>query len=319
MKFNQNRYWKNKGFRQFLIRTGLFVGLVLLMQLVTIPYQKYSLPSKLSPLLNPDLGQALLFTIAAFLIIGKDNLLKLKKAKRSAFFTVILSVLFVLLIIGYILLKIHLAKNPQIVNTNLALWIVWRYTHLAIILLAAFFVAFDYAFLKKNMSVLRREIMYSGALFVAFFILSILLRQLWHFLSTIVAKVSIFLLGLTYPQVISEFPAGRGPIVAVEGFRVSIGKPCSGVDSTLLFIGIYLLIFLLDRKKMDASKFWTLFPLAILGIFAMNLIRVYLLLLVGIELNPDFAVGVFHSNIGWIIFVIYSLIFWYFAYGWLKK
>ena len=98
--------------------------------------------------------------------------------------------------------------------------------------------------------------------------------------------------------------------LGVNEFIVKIGKPCSGIDSMLLFTSLYALIIALDHKVLNKKTALLLFPIGLIGIFAFNIIRVYLLMLIGIHVSEDFAIGLFHQNVGWILFIIYFAIFY---------
>jgi exosortase/archaeosortase family protein len=101
------------------------------------------------------------------------------------------------------------------------------------------------------------------------------------------------------------------PILDVNGFAVSIGAPCSGIESLFLFAAFSIGIFVLDHKRIKRVPFIISSIIGIIGIYFVNILRLFLLILTGIYVNPDFAVGLFHTNVGWILFVIYFLFYYY--------
>ncbi len=57
------------------------------------------------------------------------------------------------------------------------------------------------------------------------------------------------------------------------------------------------------------------FP-ALLGVFLLNVVRIYLLFLVAINVSRDIAIGMFHTNAGYVLFCAYFFGFLYFVYPW---
>jgi len=96
----------------------------------------------------------------------------------------------------------------------------------------------------------------------------------------------------------------------LNNFRVIIGQPCSGIDSMLLFISLYLIIAIMDWKRINKKMAILLFFIGAVGMYLTNILRIFILFLVGIYISPKFAVGLFHTNIGWILFIIFFFIYW---------
>jgi exosortase/archaeosortase family protein len=144
---------------------------------------------------------------------------------------------------------------------------------------------------------------------------SLLLRQLWPFLSGTVTYANVLVLKL-FGSAMAVYDSA--PSLSLDGFTVIIGEACSGVDSVVMFTGVYLFISLLDWKVLDKKRLLWLFPLGLLGAFCMNIVRVASLMMIGAFYSPDFALSLFHENAGWIMFVFYTLGFWYFAYPFVR-
>jgi exosortase/archaeosortase family protein len=58
--------------------------------------------------------------------------------------------------------------------------------------------------------------------------------------------------------------------------------------------------------------------IGLIGMFGMSILRIYLLMVVGTK-DEKLALTLFHSNIGWIMFVAYLLVFWYLCYPYVIK
>jgi exosortase/archaeosortase family protein len=178
------------------------------------------------------------------------------------------------------------------------------------ITLAVFQLRFFSRFLKK--------LLVSFAIAFVYYQLSIVIRASWRFFAFIVTKSSEFLLGIFYGNAASIIRSGSDPVLSANSFSVTIGAPCSGVDSLVMFAGIYLLVALLDWSKLNKKKLLLLFPLGLAGAFLMNILRIFALMAIGASWSPKLALTLFHANAGWILFVIYTIGFFYFAYPWLK-
>ena len=96
----------------------------------------------------------------------------------------------------------------------------------------------------------------------------------------------------------------------INDFAVLIGAPCSGIDSLFLFIAFFLGLFALDHKRIKAREYMIALVLGIFGVLSVNILRLLLLLLVGVHISPELAVGLFHTNAGWVLFVIYFICYY---------
>jgi len=139
--------------------------------------------------------------------------------------------------------------------------------------------------------------------------------QLWPYLSFIVSKSVYFLLRLVSEDV-SFIPPD---ILKYGDFGARIGAPCSGIYSIFIFTGLYLFILFMDWKKFNKKKAFSIFIPAVLGAFAINILRVFILMVVGNNLSREWAFGLYHSYTGMIFFLIYFLAFWLLAYKWMQK
>jgi exosortase/archaeosortase family protein len=199
-------------------------------------------------------------------------------------------------------------SNPAI---YLALeWLLY-FSGVVSLAIAAFQLKFFSKFLKK--------LFIAFAIAFVYYNLSIVIRAYWKFFAAIAAKSSEFLLGIFYSDVASVISSGSDPSLTANSFSATIGAPCSGVDSLVMFTGLYLLIALLDWNKLNKKKLLLLFPLGLAGMFLMSIIRIFALMTIGASWSPKLALTLFHANAGWIIFVLYTIGFFYFAYPWLKK
>lgn len=90
-------------------------------------------------------------------------------------------------------------------------------------------------------------------------------------------------------------------------FIISVAPACSGIEGIALvtiFVSLYLWLF---RSELRFPRAFLLFPIGIAASVALNIVRIAVLLLIGIEGQPELAVGGFHSHAGWLMFTIVAL------------
>ena len=95
-------------------------------------------------------------------------------------------------------------------------------------------------------------------------------------------------------------PAAR--VLSTGRFAVQIAEGCSGLEGgglMLAFSGAWLLYF---RHEYIFPRALLLIPASIAAIFALNVVRLAALMLIGDAGFPDVAVYGFHSQAGWIAF-----------------
>ena len=108
------------------------------------------------------------------------------------------------------------------------------------------------------------------------------------------------------------------PTLALGNFSVIIGSPCSGIESMSMFMGLFLLLIVYDQNQLNFRRAGIIFVLGLIGSYLLNIIRVSAVMFVGTK-NSNFALGLFHSQVGWIFFSIFILFLTYFGYDWMKK
>jgi exosortase/archaeosortase family protein len=175
----------------------------------------------------------------------------------------------------------------------------------------------------------------SGMLFLMIAILGLdVFKQLWKDMLSVVSSL-IFYSGFTLfmdatnfhvltariiEKILSPFMKitlsiqGGQPLINAAGFATVIGPPCSGIFSMVLFTALFSFVYWLDSEKINGKKALKFYLIGLLGAFTLNLIRVAALLIIGAYWSPDIAVGLFHTNAGWILFAVYSFAFWWLTY-----
>ncbi len=129
-------------------------------------------------------------------------------------------------------------------------------------------------------------------------------QKSWTFLSEATFHVSAFVLGL-YEKDVFVDPARR--LLGADGFIVNIAAACSGYEGIGLvtaFLAIYLWIF---RAVLRFPNAYLVLPLGIATIWILNSVRIAALISLGAHVSPEIASTGFHSQAGWMMFLIVTI------------
>jgi len=299
-----------KGFKQLLIKTAVFVGAFILFSLII--GQRIVASSLLEGFkisIYGGMGYILLFSVLGFVILYREKLMKLKyynlKTKDSLF----LLLSFILLSVFYIV-ELNINNIPANILNIILIQILFLSTFLTLVL-----GIFGLNFVKDFVKEFKRELSYFLIFGVIVYSLMNQVWKLWPYLSLIVMKITYFFLKL-----VSDNVAIIGDrTLMFEGFPAQIAEACSGIYSIFIFVSLYLFAILLDWKKINKKRAMILFIPAVLGAFAVNILRVFLLFIFGAYVSKSLALGLYHSYVGMIFFMIYFAVFWLLFYNWMKR
>ena len=136
--------------------------------------------------------------------------------------------------------------------------------------------------------------------------LAALIRPIWH-LDTVAAATfhavawTLKVLGYDLEVYAKE------KVIGADGFYIDVAPQCSGVEGLALvtvFVSIYLSMF---RKDLRFPRAFWLFPIGLAASALFNVVRIAVLVAIGVEGNPELAVGGFHSHAGWLMFTLVAL------------
>jgi len=132
-------------------------------------------------------------------------------------------------------------------------------------------------------------------------------NPLWDWFSSNVVSISMPFLNLI----------GRtttdGAVISFNGFTVSIGYACSGIESISVFASAVIAYFISLNNK-DIKKMLKYILIGGAALYIMNILRVIILILTGYYYGVDSMMFV-HEHLGWILFVAGMSIFWYLVFN----
>jgi exosortase/archaeosortase family protein len=299
-----------KGFKQFLGKTGIFIFFFILFSLIV---GKNLYTSKLlydfGIYIYGRVGYILLFSIAGFILLYRERLLKIKSFGYG-----LKNLGFILISLVSLLMFYWIQINIEEIPLNLFSIILVNLLGISIFLFLGIGIygwKFSISFFRE----FRKEIFYFllFGLVMASLMESVL--KLWPFFSGMVLKGTSFLLN----AVNANFRIVPPDVIFVRSFGAKIAEACSGVYSIFIFISLYLFIVLLDWNKIDKLRALIIFFPAIIGAFFMNILRVFILFLIGGYFSSEIAMGLYHSYTGMIFFLVYFAVFWAIFYSWIGK
>ena len=320
---------KKPGFRQFLARTIVFFFILFGVQLSiflffskTAFFRKYLvMPNEfyiqfLTGLSKQDFLNSFIFVVVAFLLWRRKDILNFSGYKQNKKQTIIFSVLAVFVLASHYVFTYWVVSNLQLALSYITLITLLKYSfNIAFVVILAFAV-YNIKFIKLFLKSFYKDIAFFSVVLFLFYKLIGFFQDSWLFFSTIVGKILYYLFSRVFDDVTFRISPTAGPILGVGDFRVAISKVCSGIDSLLFFISLFAILVVLNWKEINKKRMAVLFIPGVIGTFILNIIRVFLIIWIGVKISPEFAVDLFHTNAGWILFLGYFIAFWHFGSKW---
>jgi exosortase E/protease (VPEID-CTERM system) len=127
---------------------------------------------------------------------------------------------------------------------------------------------------------------------------------LWRPLSRYTFAIVHGVLGLTYPQVLSDPASMR---IGTPSFTVIIAPECSGYEGIGLIVAFLSAYLWLCRNELRFPAALMLLPIGAASIWILNALRIAALIAIGTAGWRAVALGGFHSQAGWLTFNIVGL------------
>jgi len=127
----------------------------------------------------------------------------------------------------------------------------------------------------------------------------VLTEGLWSSLARYTFTVAGGILGLIYPNVVSD-PARL--VLGTPTFKVAIAPACSGYEGIGLLLAFLTIYFWLFRRELRFPGALVLLPVGAAAIWLVNALRIAVLIVIGTSGWPAIALGGFHSQAGWLAF-----------------
>jgi exosortase/archaeosortase family protein len=316
------------GLAEFVIKCLLFLGVFFIESFFIIFFTEPVISNStaanilsynlgLTNPLNIPLSKYLVcvYLIVVFALISRKKLSIFKFFSFDSRSSITYLVINIMLALALLIFRIFTASNTWVIENLLWLVILAKYglpIFMAIFLVLAIFGLDTLKYFFKNFT---NELLISAFFAFAFFAYRELVYSNWQiFTKGVMVVISLF--GAVLPLNISYSDAST---LTVNDLSLSIHQACSGIESQMLFLLLFLMIIFFDWEEINKVKAFILLVPGLVGMFLVNTLRVFLLYMIGIFYSVEFAVGGFHSNIGWILFVLYFVGFQYLTYNFIRK
>jgi exosortase E/protease (VPEID-CTERM system) len=123
--------------------------------------------------------------------------------------------------------------------------------------------------------------------------------KLWRPIAALTFQLVRFLLQPLLPTLVAD-PSTL--ILTTSRFAVEIAEGCSGLEGVGLMLAFSCAWLLLFRAEYRFPRALVLIPIGLILVFALNAVRIAVLVLIGDAGYPEVAVYGFHTQAGWIFF-----------------
>jgi len=296
--------------KEFAIRFVLYLT-ILFSLLFTLPYFAFN-SSRIEQSIEfvGKFGAFFAFAAIIFIVAIKDRIKEIKKQERNKTIKFSLFTIFGI-IIGHLITYYRFFHLNSILFANLLRYGIISFILIGVPLFFAFF-NLKYKKFKKEIGMFAAILLFSAIIWETRYLLG------WEAeMGGFAGQIVVFLLGLTFTNV--EFITGQIPGIRLEDFAVGVTTGCSGIEGIALFTVTYIFLSVLDWKKLNKKKVGIFFVLGVLGMYLVNALRIYTLMIVGAFWSPELAIGIFHNNLGWIFFLVYYFTFIWYVYPKIKE
>jgi exosortase len=165
-------------------------------------------------------------------------------------------------------------------------------------------------FIKAFIKAFYKELFLGALLAIAYDLAIFQVWKLWPYFSQGVLQV-VRMTSLVFThnvQVIAPYT------LYVNNFGVEIAEACSGLDSLFMFLTLSFLAGAIDWKNIPHKRLALMFIPGIIGLYLVNILRVFSLVMIGAFVSPELALKLFHTYLGMVLFIIYFFLFWKVVY-----
>jgi len=300
--------------RRSIILIILFVGIQLILSGIIA---KTQLPSEIKPFGMDDLALATIFIVVIILAINKEKIIRVKEYKINKWERIISIIGMIITFIIYFQYKKYLISNVDYVKNYLYVFTTIEYTILFLALFLLITMIYGIRMIINVYKNYKKEIIIIILGTIILYLVIKEFQKLWPYFSGIVGISVKWLLDLISPT--TFYYLGEIPVLHFEGFAIGIAETCSGIASILLFTALYIAGLAWDWKIINKKKALLLYLPAVIGAFALNIIRIFMMMIIGAYISESFAINAFHTNASLILFLIYYTLFWKISYKWMIK
>jgi exosortase/archaeosortase family protein len=255
-----------------------------------------------------NLGKLVLISGIVFglLLKQKQDILSSLPAPKHNWFFLLMSL--PLTILFFVLGQTLLGYESFLTNIPLSIA-----THATLILVPVSLLVgvFGPDFIKAFIKAFYKELFLGALLAIAYDLAIFQVWKLWPYFSQGVLQV-VRMTSLVFThnvQVIAPYT------LYVNNFGVEIAEACSGLDSLFMFLTLSFLAGAIDWKNIPRKRLALMFIPGLIGLYLVNILRVFSLVMIGAFVSPELALKLFHTYLGMVLFIVYFFWFWRVVYS----
>lgn len=151
------------------------------------------------------------------------------------------------------------------------------------------------------------------------FLLLKLLSHLYQWIIPNVTKVVLLLIKLTGLKAYLYLPLNNSPILGTDMFQVSIVPSCSGLEGMSIFLLALFAVVLINLKRINLIHSLVVAYVGTLIMYLTNILRIYILILIGHFYGSGLAVNLWHSGVSILIYAIMMIAILSASYEWMQE
>lgn len=169
--------------------------------------------------------------------------------------------------------------------------------------------SFSWQFFINNL----RSFLLGLSISIPLTVVGTLLIDSWKtFLSLLLASITALLALVDVPATLVTDPA-RGVLLSLGGISAQFTRADVGVYQLIAFGVFVTFLALIDRKKLSAQRMLMMSLAGLLGVWLVHVLQLFLFLVLTRN-NPFLAGLLLGSNTGWVVFALYVLAWYRYAY-----
>lgn len=251
----------------------------------------------------PHLVQAAILAIAAFAILNwhqRRELLQTWQASLVGHRFVFWLAVNLAVLLATVAASIGISSSMEAYLT----WLWPYFALLAVLGVTLLFTAAPIGFWRDLFAGTWMSMVLSVVAAVSVLVFSAFSTAGWEPLAGATLYVSQAILSLYESNIYVDVATKR---LGVEPFMVEISPACSGYEGIGLVTAVLALYLFVFRKELAFPQALFLIPIGVVAIWLFNAIRISALVSIGAHYSPNVAIGGFHSQAGWIAFLIVTV------------
>jgi exosortase/archaeosortase family protein len=143
--------------------------------------------------------------------------------------------------------------------------------------------------------------------------------KVWRRAGWPVSYAVFWLLKICGFRAVHDVGSKKYPVVGTDRYSAEIWRACSGIQGMVTFLIAFTAMAALNWKVFDKKKVALAAVAGSLVMYAVNIARIYILILIGHFTNAEFALKLWHSQGSLVLYVVVLSLLLNWSYNWMRK